>query len=273
MSCKTILLGIDIDGQAAPLIKLAADLARRFEATLIGCCAADIILPIVTVEGMAIDGELLEQQRVQIESRLAALGQMFTSMAGSGLETEWRSGVLSPTLFLIETARTADLIVTGSPEGARAGDPRRSINLGDFLLHAGRPVLAPASGADQCAARRALVAWKDGREARRAVADAIPFLKRADEVVVATVAREADRWEAESLADVAAYLARHGIRARTELITGTDDARRLSDFAKAMRADLVVSGAYGHSRLREWVFGGVTRSLLNETSLNRLMES
>ena len=88
MSCKTILLGIDIDGQAAPLIKLAADLARRFEATLIGCGAADIILPIVTVDRMAIDGELLEQQRVQIESRLAALGQMFTSMAGSGLETE-----------------------------------------------------------------------------------------------------------------------------------------------------------------------------------------
>ena len=82
MSYKTILLGIDIDGQAAPLIKLAADLARRFEATLIGCCAADIILPIVTVDRMAIDGELLEQQRVQIESRLAALWQMFTRMAG-----------------------------------------------------------------------------------------------------------------------------------------------------------------------------------------------
>lgn len=150
----------------------------------------------------------------------------------------WRSDVLSPTRFLIKMARTADLIVTGSPEIARDGDPRRSINLGGLLLHAGRPVLVPASGSNQCAAKRAPIAWKGGREARRAVADAIPLLECADEVVVAM-----------------------------------DDAHRLADFAKTMQADLVVSGTYGISRLGEWVFGGVTRSLLNEIGLTRLTAS
>ena len=273
MSYKSILVNLDIDGSATPLIKLAADLARRFDAKLIGCSGADVVPPFVTSDGMMVDGEMIARQREEIEARLNNLQQKFVGLAGPGLEIEWRGDVMEPTRLLIGMARAADLIVTGSPEGAKAGNSYRSTDLGDLLLHAGRPVLVAASGAEHLLAGKVLVAWKDSREARRAVADAIPFLAEAVEVVVVAVERDGTKQTSERLADVAAFLGRHGIRARTEVISGTADGERLADFAKSMEADLIVSGAYGHSRLREWVFGGVTRSLLDEIGLNRFMSS
>jgi nucleotide-binding universal stress UspA family protein len=122
-------------------------------------------------------------------------------------------------------------------------------------------------------ARKALVAWKDGREARRAVADAVPFLSRATEVVVATVDPDGSRQSRDGVADVVAWLDRHGIKARGEILPGRDEGARLAEFAAGLGADLVVSGAYGHSRLREWVLGGVTRSLLDDVRLNRFMSA
>jgi len=74
-------------------------------------------------------------------------------------------------------------------------------------------------------------------------------------------------------ADVASFLAAHGIKARTEILKSDEEGNRLIDFLASVKADLVVSGAYGHSRLREWVFGGVTRSLLDEVWLNRMMSN
>ena len=124
-----------------------------------------------------------------------------------------------------------------------------------------------------CLAKNVLVAWKDSREARRAVVDAIPLLSGASEVVVATVDRDATRQAKQSVADVAVFLRRHGIRARAEVVSEKGDAAALKSLAGSMHADLIVAGAYGHSRLRELVFGGVTRSLLDEIGVNRLMSS
>ncbi|CAG1010770.1 MAG: universal stress protein [Rhizobiaceae bacterium] len=273
MGYKSILVNIDIDGPVTPLIKLAADLARQFGARLIGCSAADIIPPMVTMEGMVVDGEMLERQRGDIEARLEHLRGKFAGLVGDGIETDWRSEVMNPTRLLIRTARMADLIVTGAPEGARAGSAYRATDLGDLLLHAGRPVLVSAAGAEHLLARKALVAWKDGREARRAVADAVPFLSKATEVVVATVDPDGSRQSRDSVADVVAWLGKHGIKARGEVLPGRDEGARLAEFAGGLHADLVVSGAYGHSRLREWVLGGVTRSLLDDVRLNRFMSA
>ena len=104
------------------------------------------------------------------------------------------------------------------------------------------------------------------------MADAVPLLLSADEVTVVTVDRDAGE-DRTGVADVAAFLLRHGIKARTEVVTAKDEIERLGEFITACKADLVVSGAYGHSRLREWAFGGVTRSLLDEMGLNRFMAS
>lgn len=273
MSYKSILVNLDIDGPAVPLIKLAADLASRFDARLIGFSAADIPPPVVAPEGMILDGEFMQRQRDEIEQRLGELRAGFEKLAGASVKVEWRGAVVNPTRSLIETARAADLIVTGAVEGASSGNANRSVDLGSLVLNAGRPILVAASDAERVLANKILVAWKDTREARRAVADALPMLSRAQEVVVATVDRAADTFTKASVADVAAFLASHGIKARTEVIVERDESKKLADFARSMHADLVVSGAYGHSRLREWVFGGVTRSLLDEIGLNRFMAS
>ena len=273
MTYRSILLTVDIDGPVTPLIKLAAGLARQFEARLVACSGADIVPPMVTMEGMIVDGELIDRQRRDIEARLAHLRDKFTGLAGDGLKVEWRDDVVAPTRLVNRHARTADLIVAGAPEGSRSGSPYRSIDLGDVLLHAGRPVLIAASGAEHLSARKILVAWKDTREARRAVADALPFLARASEVVVATVDPDGARESQESLADVAAWLGCHGIKVRTELLPGRDEGARLAELATTLGADLIVSGAYGHSRLREWVMGGVTRSFLDDMKINRFMSA
>jgi nucleotide-binding universal stress UspA family protein len=273
MGFKSILLNIDIDAPATSLIKFAVELAKRFDAKLIGCSSAEIVIPITLGETDLIDREIIEQQRKAIEARLKELRQKFVDLAGPGVEIEWRGEVANPTKFLTETARAADLIVTGSPEGAELADPFRSTDLGNLILSAGRPVLLAAGGAEHLPARKVLIAWKDCREARRAVADALPFLSGANEVIIATVERRESAAAKESAADVAAYLARHGVRAKVERVIGKNDAEDLLKFAMSAHADLIVSGAYGHSRLQEWAFGGVTISLLDEIRMSRFMSS
>ena len=104
-------------------------------------------------------------------------------------------------------------------------------------------------------------------------ADAVPLLLSAEEVTVVKVDRDPSEAVRTGVADVVAYLPRPGVQARAEVLTDKDESARLREFIAECRADLVVSGAYGHSRLREWAFGGVTRSLLDEVGLNRFMAS
>ncbi|MBD0413785.1 universal stress protein [Oryzicola mucosus] len=267
MTYKSVLVNLDIDkGDAAGLVRYAADFARHFGARLVGVTAADVTPPVVTMEGMVVDGELITQQREDIEQRIAELEGVCREAAGAGIDVDWRGQVDNPTRYLSEIARLADVIVTGPSHGSG-----RSVDLGTLLLDAGRPVLVAAEGAQSFEAGTVLVAWKDSREARRAVRDAVPLLVAAKEVVVATVDREGGAYLEASLADVAGYLALHGAKVRTELITGHNDSGHLVELADSIGASTVVSGAYGHSRLRQWIFGGVTHSLLGENRYSRFM--
>lgn len=273
MTYKSILVNLDIDGPVAPLTRLAMELAHTFDARLIGLSAAGIQPPIADASGMGIDLDIIDIQMKQVESRLQTMQAEFEALAGSTVEMQWRGAVSGPTSFLLEQARAADLIVTGSSAGTSPGSGNRCVDLGGLVLHAGRPVFVARDGAESLPTNRILVAWKDTREARRAVADALPLLARAEEVVVVTIDPEEDSYARSGLADVAAYLARHGIKAHTEVIMVKSEGERLTEFARSIHADIVVSGAYGHSRLRELVFGGVTRSLLKDGGLNRFMSS
>jgi nucleotide-binding universal stress UspA family protein len=274
MSYKSILVNLDIDGPVVPLIKLATDLASRFDARLIGFCAADAPFPTALApEGGAIAVEVWQEQKDEIDRRFKELHAQFEKLAAGSVKSEWREVMGNPAHSLASAARLADLIVTGAAQGASTGDSYRTANPGSVVLQAGRPVLVAAGGAERALAKKAVVAWKDTREARRAVADAVPLLSSADEVVVATVTRESDEYIKESVADIVAFLAAHGIKARSEVIAAKDDIGALTEFVTSLGADLVVSGAYGHSRIREWVFGGVTRSLLGEVGLSRFMSN
>ncbi|MGX8010003.1 universal stress protein [Mesorhizobium sp. ORM8.1] len=268
MAYKSIIVNLAVDAPPAAIVKVGIELAERFGAHLTGLAAADVPPLVATGEGMVYEGEVMQIQRTEIEKRLAELRGEFERLVPSSISSEWMQQVCSPTRLLSALARAGDLIVTGGDEGENVF---RAVDIGSLVLGSGRPVFVVASNFEHVPARTVLVAWKDTREARRAITDALPFLSKANEVVVATIDGDPDDSTRNSLADVAVYLEHHGIMARTEMLSGAADAERLLAFARSIHADLIVSGAYGHSRLREWAFGGMTRTLVQESGINRLM--
>ena len=271
MSYKSIIVNLDIDGPSEPLIKFALDIAIRFKARLIGYAAAESPLPMIAADGVFADGQVWQQIREDIEHRQKELHREFDRLVAKSVDATWIEDVSEPTRLLVMTARMGDLIITGSPHGSSSRNLDRCVDLGSLVLQAGRPILVAA--AEHLPLKKAIVAWKDTREARRAVADAVPLLAVAGEVIVVTVDRDPDDWTKSGVADVAAFLGYHGIKARTEIIKSKDESDKLSEFVKSSGADLLVSGAYGHTRLREFIFGGVTRTVLDDNNLNRFMSS
>src|SRR4029077_9451671 len=172
-----------------------------------------------------------------------------------------------PGPYMLQQARAADLLVVGARAETMV-DPGVAVDSGDLLMQAGRPVIVVPPSVQWLDLRSVLVAWKDGREARRAVFDALPILAAAKEVVIAEIPeRDSHRAEALShVADVAAWLRGHGIMASTvvpETTAGVTE--QLEKIAADVGAGAVVAGAYGHSRLREWILSGVTRHLAVES--------
>ncbi len=274
MSYRSILVNLDIDGPVVPVVKAAAGLAARFQARLIGFCAADAPVPMSAgPDSAGLAAETWMQMRDDIQARFKDLHGEFSRLIAGKIATEWRDALDNPTRALAEASRAADLVVISAAEGAATGDAYRQTDPGSIALQTGRPLLVVARATEQVLARNVVVAWKDTREARRAIADAVPLLKSAETVTVLTVAAEAHQGIRASLADVVAFLGAHGVQAHPELIESPDEHLALFEALDKIGADLIVSGAYGHSRLREWAFGGVTRSLLDETGRNRFMSS
>jgi nucleotide-binding universal stress UspA family protein len=142
-------------------------------------------------------------------------------------------------------------------------------------MSSGRPIIVFPPRGKVSQVRRVLVAWNATRESIRAVADAMPLLAKAEavEVLVADHQRRPEGHGQEPGADIARHLARHGahVEVRRMSSEGKDVGTLLLSQAATFRADLLVMGAYGHSQLREWVFGGVTRTVLYEAGLPVLM--
>jgi nucleotide-binding universal stress UspA family protein len=263
MSYASLMIYVEQNTQH---IKLAADLAGRCKARLIGI-AAHPPMPVVTGEDAPIDSVLFEQEEVNARAMLEKEGERFRAIAGSApAAVEWRSAPGFPDDFIVRESRAADLIVVGR-DSTRL---HRSLDVGGFLLRAGRPVLVVPHAVDSVGPRRAIVAWKDTREARRALSDALPILRLAESILLVEVCE----WGAEDVAlrrlkDVSRFLAQHRIVAVTERVlpNAAIAGDVLVRFAQEAQADLIVAGAYGHSRLGEWMFGGVTRDLLNKSQI------
>jgi nucleotide-binding universal stress UspA family protein len=169
-----------------------------------------------------------------------------------------------PSHHVANEARGVDLIVAAAELGERIFPPSPEIDVSDLLMRAGRPVLIAPAGAAGLKLRRALVCWKESREARRAVVDALPILKVCQRVDVVELVDERDMEAAQRrLADVGDWFARHDVETNclASPLNGTE-AAHLAAIAKDLDIDLLVAGAFGRSRLREWAFGGVTRDLL-----------
>ncbi len=266
MSYASILVAVD-DGLHAPArVRLAADLALRFGARLVGAAACMPDYPRGYGETAVPMGMVIEEIRQAALDRLTGVEQVFRHASCLNDRIEWRSDLVSPVSFFENQSRVADLIVIGryaEDEGVTVG---MAVDAGDVLMGLGKPILVVPAGIEHVAARRVLVGWKNTAQTRRAVSDALPLLRRAEAVQVFQVSDGADRTEVE---DVVRYLSLHDVNAMAQLAkpsgwTVADDVRKAT---RDFDADLIVTGAYGYSRLREWFFGGVTRDLLAQASV------
>ncbi|MEL6061447.1 MULTISPECIES: universal stress protein [unclassified Methylobacterium] len=268
MSIASIMVALDTGEAATRRVRLAADLARRFEASLTGVAARKLPPNGPTADIAAVQA-FYDEEQAGLAEDLAEVEEDFRANAGTDIRTSWRQAEAAPEVFLVRQARGADLIVAGrdiprEERNAMVPDP------GTVLMEAGRPVLVVPPGVERLHAARIVVAWKDAPEARRAVTAALPFVARADKVFVATAGRDARFEGAEEVSDL---LCRHGAHVTTNLLDAPagEVADAILRFATREDADLVVMGGYGHSRLREWLFGGVTRDMLRTSPLCCLM--
>jgi len=272
MEIRNIVVGLTIDGVDPALVAFAADLAQQHKASLTGFVAAEP--PVIASMGAGdVAGALYTEQLNEIEASIAVARDKFAGLVPADLKHGWIAGVQQPALGLVEAARKADLIVIGSP-GELRDDGYRTFDLGTLLLSAGRPVLIAAAGAPKLKASTIIVAWKDTKEARRAIVDALPLLQAASDVQVVVIGEGDLGVERDSMLDAVAWLQSHAVKARGDVLPNRGGAgQSILDAAKAAGADLIVSGAYGHSRLREWLVGGMTRDLLGAPGIHRFLSN
>ena len=265
MSFATVMVCLHVGLPNTGLLAVARDAVLRFGSTAIGCAARQVSTHPAPVLGGGL-GEPRQYDLRRFAEQSAVAEEEFRKALAGVDRLEWRAQMtFGPAYELVANeARSADLVI--APIGGRDGffSPSGQAEIGDLLRSAGRPVLAAPPGATGLGFEHALVFWKETREARRAVSDALPLLKAMRRVeVFELVEAEAIEESRRRLGDVGAWLMRHGVRAncRTELVRGSECAG-LAALAEDLRTDVVVSGAYSHSRLHEWAFGD-TRDLLS----------
>ena len=262
MSYASLMVNLELGRSNSELLRVAVDLAGRFDAAVIGVASCQP-MQVDFGDGYAL-GDLFAADRDAIQHDIElAEAEFRNAFAARRARIEWRSATTFEALadYLASQARSADLIITGL---AGASTAMRRVDIDDLVLQAGRPVLIVPAAVETVKLQRVLVAWNDTREARRSVFDALPLLQLAQQVMVVEIAAEDELAAARRrLDDVAAWLGRHGIVAQAQAcISSGDDAARLRQIAEDQDAGVLVAGAYGHSRVREWVFGGVTHDLL-----------
>jgi len=271
-----IVVFIDGRTESAGILEFAGILAQEHGARLISVFMQPE--PTVTPAETFARGKgmhsVIEVHRAQLERIEADYRALFEDIVRrQGIRSEWKSlPYLSSEVGV--HAYYADLVVIARPEsaGQTAGPPGLAESL---VLSSGRPIIVLPPRGTVSRIRRILVAWNATRESIRAVADALPLLVKAEavEVLVVDHQRHPAGHSQEPGADIARHLARHGVHVEVRRLSsgGKNVGHLLLSQAAAFGADLVVMGAYGHSHLREWMFGGVTRTVLYEAGLPVLM--
>lgn len=277
MDYRTILVHLDGAKRRSERQELAFALADRYDAHLVGLFAlsAPWVPSYIRADASAL--LIAAQERRRAESAAEAEAEFRAAAARYGnVKAEWRASGADALDAVRLNARYADLVVIGQLER----DTERETGIAqefvdELVVSCGRPVLlVPYAGHFPDAGKRALVAWNASPEASRAISDALPLLARAEsvDVVVFAAGRSGDHGE-EPGADAALYLARHGVKAAVSRYgsPGLDIGSQILSRAADMDVDLIVMGAYGHSRIRELVLGGATRTILESMTAPVLM--
>ena len=266
MSYKTIVVHCNDKRRVARVANVAAELASRFGAHLIGLSVSPPVhlipagmpgTPDVIVE----DSRKVAYQKSNPELRHAFL----EASQARGVEAEWRerdADNSSLAATVLRAARRADLVVLAQKDHTWPHSAHLDVD-DAVIMGSGRPVLlVPNDGLTSASARRVLIAWSDTREASRAVFDALPLLQQAEDVKVVTIGGvKPDRGLDESDLDICNSLLRHNVKCKSteHIATHADIGRSITQQAIAHKADMLVMGCYGHSRLSEFVLGGASR--------------
>ena len=262
MPFTTMMVHVDVERDCEQRVQLALALADLFQATLIGV-AGLAMQPALAAGGVVVYDQPTEHECRAAIARLDDMGKKFREQGQHLKQVEWRIALELPYELVSREARAADLIIVGARH--TGGNMQDLADPGVILLRAGRPVLVVPDTVAPLQLRRVVVAWKDTRECRRAVGDALPFLQRAKEVLLVGIGEGEGESNAKgALSDVAAYLLRHRVAALHDVWRQARGpvAAELLRLVQEEGADLIVADGYGHSRLGEWLFGGVTHELL-----------
>ncbi len=264
MSFATLMVCMRVGRPNADLLTVVRDVAERFGSTVIGLAAKQVSAH-AFIRGAGPCEPHQHGLRKFAEVAAAAEDEFRKALAGIE-KLEWRTQMTFGPAYehVANEARIADLVIAPADRHETFFSPSGQAEIGDLLKSLGRPVLAVPAEANGLRFDHALVSWKETRETRRAVADALPLLKATKRVdVVEIVEAAAIEDSRRRLGDVGDWLARHGVDANcsAEVARGSV-CDQLRATAETLQSDLIVVGAYSHGRLHEWAFGD-TRGLLS----------
>jgi len=272
MPFKNILLHMDPSDRCEERMGVAGKLAISHDATVTGLYVIPEPFYPMYAEASYFPEDILDNMEKEEKENCKIAEQKFREFAAAqNIKSEWHSeqGPLAETVC--KHARYADLSLLGKGSMEEPTSYPDPFLAEDVVMRSGRPVLViPNSGHFEELGKRILVCWNASRESVRAVNDAMPFLVAADKVTVLVVNPDkpasGDHGDIPS-ADIAHYLARHGVKveAASTHTDQSDVGEIILSRAFDVDADMIVAGAYGHSRTREWILGGVTKTLIHET--------
>lgn len=277
MAIKDLAVCYNGSSNAKTALGFAVQMAKKYDAALTGFYVGTPVsfegevMRWVSKDVMA----SLEQAQDQIGQSMAESFQAEIEAAGFTGPTDWLAASGQPNGLIARAARYFDLMLIG--QFSEADQDKRHVRAEDLVTRAGPPmVIVPAGYAVRPFQEYAVVAWDGSRVAARALSDAMQILetkKRLDLVTVGAKGGAAKTGEGPAGLDILRHLERHGIEARGVALTASRDGvgPTLLDYCRQEQPDVLVMGAYGHARLREDIFGGVTRHVLRNTPVPLLM--
>jgi nucleotide-binding universal stress UspA family protein len=273
MQIRDMIVHIDSSRASDVRVGLAVNLARRFGAYITGVFILPTTDLLVVPPDSGPAAVALVAKMVELEEAAKAAEATFRGMlTQQDLAGDWRVENGTAESIITRRARETDLVVIGQHD---PDDPGPLIAPEDVILGCGRPVLmVPYAGHFEQVGSTVLVAWNNSREATRALHDSLSLMATTSTLTVMTVIRNVgEEQDDESRGELVRHLARHGLTARSEtsMAQEGDTAGVVLSQVADLTADLLVMGAYGHSRLRETILGGMTRDILEHMTVPVLM--
>lgn len=276
MAFRSLLVHVDDSERCSHRLSVASRIAHDFAAQLVGVYLVPTPELTPTIAALLPDSVVEQRLRATGDAQDLAEARFFDAAQRANLVTiEWRAPAGDPVKAIAAHTRGVDLAIIGQPDPDDSAASFAGELANASVLSTGRPVLIiPHTGATGAIGRTVFVAWNDSKASARAVADALPILGKAKQVIVVSVntSDHESRSDAQVVAHIEAYLRRHGVVATFRHVDGVSDVGELLlSQAHDAGADLIVMGAYGRTPLRERVLGGVTRTVLTKMTVPVLM--